>query len=104
MAANFNAITQEARQYADEVRSHFPVDKVYLFGSYAKGTADECSDVDICFLLRDYGGKERWEMGIHLLRLARNYKAFFEPHVYEMADLEEKNPFVNEIVRTGREI
>jgi len=104
MAANFEAIKDEARRYANEVRHHLPVDKVYLFGSYAKGTADELSDVDICFFLRDYEGKERVDMGIHLLRIARNYTAYFEPHVFETAELERKNPFVNEIIQTGQEI
>jgi len=49
MVANVEAVMKEARRYADEVRCHFPVEKVYLFGSYAKGTADEESDVDVAF-------------------------------------------------------
>ena len=104
MAADFKTVAEEARRYADEVRGQLPVDKVYLFGSYAKGTADMLSDVDICFFLSDYEGRERVDLGIHLLRIARNYKAYFEPHVFETAELGRKNPFVDEIVRTGQEI
>jgi predicted nucleotidyltransferase len=104
MAANVEAVKEEARRYANEVRSQLPVDKVYLFGSYAKGTADELSDVDVCFFLRDYGGKERVDMGISLLRIDRNYKAYFEPIFFETSDIEQNNPFVNEIFRTGVEI
>ncbi len=104
MAANIEAVREEARRYADEVRSQLPVDRAYLFGSYAKGTADELSDVDVCFFLRDYGGKERVDMGVRLLRIARDYKAYFEPLVFESAEIERNNPFVNEILRTGLEI
>ena len=104
MAADIRAVMEEARRYADEARRLLPVDKVYLFGSYAKGTADALSDVDICFFLRDYDGRERVDLGIHLLRIARDFHAYFEPLVFETADIERKNPFVNEILRTGIEI
>ena len=78
MAANHETVRSEAKRYADEVRREMAVDKVVLFGSYAKGTADELSDADICFFLRHYGGKERVEVGIYLLKMARDYKAFFD--------------------------
>ena len=104
MAANIDSIKEEAKCYANEVRKHLPVDKAYLFGSHAKGTATKLSDVDVAFFLRNYGGKERIDMGIQLLRIARDYAAYFEPLVFETSDLEQDNPFVKEIVRTGLEI
>ena len=104
MAANFKLITEEAKRYANEVRGYLPVDKVFLFGSYAKGTADELSDVDVCFFLRDYGGKERVDVGIILLKMAGNYNAYFEPLVFETSEIELNNPFVNEILHTGLEL
>ena len=104
MVANIEAIRNEARSYANEVRDQLPVEKVYLFGSYIKGTADGLSDVDICFFLRNFCGKERVDMSIHLLRIARNYKAYFEPHVFEASDIESGNPFVIEIINSGQEI
>jgi predicted nucleotidyltransferase len=104
MAANVEAVIGETRHYADEVRRHFPVEKVYLFGSYAKGTADEFSDVDVVFFLRDYGGKTRFDIGVQLLKLCRSYKVCFEPLVFKISEIERDNPFVNEILRTGIEI
>ena len=104
MAANSEAIKEETKRYADEVRRHLPVDKVYLFGSYANGNADELSDVDVAFFLRDYSGKTRFDVGLQLLKLCRTYKAYFEPFVFETAEIERNNPFVNEIMNTGLEI
>jgi len=104
MVANVEAVMKEARRYADEVRRHLPVEKAYLFGSYAKGTADEFSDVDVVFFLRDYGGKRRFDVGVQLLRLCRNYKVCFEPLVFKTTEIERDNPFVNEVLRTGIEI
>ena len=104
MVADLETIKEEAKRYADEVRRLFPVDRVYLFGSYAKGTADEGSDTDICFFLRDFGGKKRIDIGISLLNIACAYKAYFEPLVFETSDMGMNNPFVNEILSTGIEI
>ena len=69
-----------------------------------KGTADERSDVDICFFLRDYGGRKRIDVGILLLDIACGYKAYFEPLVFETSDIATDNPFVKEIIQTGMEI
>jgi predicted nucleotidyltransferase len=38
-----------AKNYADDARRVMPVDRAVLYGSYAKGSATEYSDVDICF-------------------------------------------------------
>ena len=104
MAANHEAVRQEAKRYADEVRQELPVDKAILFGSYAKGTADALSDVDIAFFIHDFQGKTRFEIGMELLRLTHHYKAYFEPLVFPSSEIARGNPFVNEILLTGQEI
>jgi predicted nucleotidyltransferase len=105
VAADIEAVTKVASRYADDVRRVMPVDKVLLFGSYAKGTATAQSDIDICFFLDSYGGKSRVDILTELLSLTKGYKgAFFEPLVFETSELENDNPFVKEILRTGREI
>jgi predicted nucleotidyltransferase len=107
MAVDIETVTQSARQYANDVRRAMPVYKVMLFGSYAKGTADEQSDVDICFFLDSYGTKTRMDIMIDLLGLTKGFGkkgVFFEPLVFETSELENDNPFVKEILRTGREI
>jgi predicted nucleotidyltransferase len=105
MAVDFEAVTEICRQYADDVRRAMPVDKVMLFGAYAKGTATPQSDIDICFFLDNYGGKRRLDIIVDLLGLTDPYKrAPFEPIAFETSELENDNPFVKEILRTGREI
>jgi len=105
MAVDYEAVTELAKRYADDVRRVMPVDKAVLFGSYAKGTADEGSDVDICFFLKSYGGRERVDVMSDMFLLTRGYNlAPFEPIAFETSDLEDDNPFVKEVLRTGREI
>jgi predicted nucleotidyltransferase len=105
MAVDFEAVNTAAKNYANIVRRAMPVDKVYLFGSYANGNATELSDVDVCFFLNDFGGKRRIDILIELIRLTRGHKdVFFEPTVFPTSEIGRGNPFVKEILRTGREI
>ena len=104
MAVEYDTVKREAVQYANEVRRELPVEKVFLFGSYAQGTADELSDVDIAFFIRDFGGKSRFDIGVELLRMTHNYNAYIEPLVFSFSEIERGNPFVNEIIITGQEI
>jgi predicted nucleotidyltransferase len=104
LAVDFEAVKKEAREYADDVRRTLSIDSAYLFGSYAKGTATEWSDVDVCFFVTDYNGKSRVDIIFELLKLCRRRKVPFEPLAFEAAELERDNPFVNEVLRTGIEI
>ena len=105
MAIDFETVNNVARNYADAVRKVFPVDKAYLFGSYAKGTATDQSDVDVCFFLENFGEKRRIDITMELLNLTRGYKGvYFEPLAFPTSEMNNDNPFVKEILRTGKEI
>jgi len=105
VAVDFETARNLASDYAAEVRRALQVDKAVLYGSYAKGNATEQSDVDICFFLRDFEGKNRVDVIGELLRLCRVYKgAYFEPIAFQTSEIERGNPFVNEILATGIEI
>ncbi|NLI93523.1 MAG: nucleotidyltransferase domain-containing protein [Peptococcaceae bacterium] len=105
MAVDFKTISETVKNYADDVRHVMPVDKVVLFGSYAKGTATEQSDIDICFFLQSFEGKNRVEILTDLLRLSDKYRGiYFEPTAFPTEEIERGNPFVKEILRTGIEV
>ena len=103
MALDAASINDIIKDYVNNVRRVFPVDKAVVFGSYAKGTADEQSDIDICFFLDNYGGKRRLDILEELLGLIDNGE-FFEPIVFPTSEIHNDNPFVKEILRTGVEI
>ena len=105
MVADFETIRRLAEEYAENVKQVFPVVKVFLYGSYAKGTSTHLSDVDICFFLSDFNGKNRVDIIGELLALCGRYKgAYFEPNVFPVSEIERGNPFVKEIILTGIEI
>jgi predicted nucleotidyltransferase len=104
MATDIEAVRAEARRYAAAAKAVMPIDHVYLFGSYAKGTAHELSDVDIAFFFRGLSDDEIFECGTQLFHLTRGFKVCFEPLAFSNSDLDCDNPFVNEILRTGIEL
>jgi len=107
VAIDIETVIQLSKRYADDVRRVMPVDRAVLFGSYAKGTADALSDIDICFFLDNYGGRRRVDVIGEMLRLSNipDYKnAFFEPIAFPTSEIDNGNPFVKEILRTGKDI
>ena len=44
-------ILKSVKQYIREISKHYNIQEVYLFGSYAKGTNHEDSDIDIAIII-----------------------------------------------------
>ncbi|MDR2200278.1 MAG: nucleotidyltransferase domain-containing protein [Deltaproteobacteria bacterium] len=105
MALDIEKVKATVKIYADEVRQTMSVVRVFLYGSYAKGTANEHSDVDVCFFLADYEDKNCIDILKKLLKLSHKYKIAIEPNVVEVSDIDdEDDPYVKEVLRTGIEI
>jgi len=105
MAVDIKEMSRIARLFAEDVKQVMEIDKAILFGSHAKGYATESSDVDICFFLKNYNGKQRVELITELLGIGGKYPdVAFEPIVFESSELQNDNPFINEIIATGIEL
>ena len=106
MAVDFEAVSKIAREYAEDVNQELPVEKAVLFGSYAKKTATEQSDVDICFFLRSYNGKRKVDLVAQILGIGgeKYCRVGFEPIIFEISEIQNDNPFVREILSTGEEL
>jgi predicted nucleotidyltransferase len=106
MAANVEAVNKLVSQYVSDVRKTMPIDKVFLYGSYAKGTQRDDSDVDLCFFSSAFTAPKLFDAGLQLLGLARKYnrEVCIEPQAFPTSELDNDNPFVKEILRTGQEL
>lgn len=105
MAVNVETVNQAIMSYVADVKTTLPIEKAYLYGSYAKGTPTEYSDVDVCFFLQTFGKKRSVDIVTDLLTIAAKYPDLdIEPRAFQMAEIERGNPFVKEVMRTGREI
>jgi hypothetical protein len=106
MAVDFEAVTKIAQNYAADVGRELPLDKAILFGSYANETATELSDIDICFFLKSYNGKRSVDLVTQILGIGgEKYCCVgFEPIVFETSDIQNDNPFIREILATGKDL
>ena len=106
MAFNIETIVPIVREYVADVKKVMPIDKVYLYGSYAKGTQQEYSDVDICFFFPVFESRRTLDVLTELFYLKIKYdkEILIEPNAFPTSELYNDNPFVKEIVRTGLEI
>ena len=76
--------------------------KVILFGSYARNTPHEWSDIDLALVSDDFTGMvidDRSKISLANIKFVD-----IEPHIYNTAYFEESDPFLEEIKKTGQEI
>lgn len=53
---------EEIKERVRPICEHYKIDRMWLFGSYARGEADEQSDVDLCIEGGDFS-IEPWAFG-----------------------------------------
>lgn len=95
-------IIKIVKQYIDVVSKKFNIKEVYVFGSYAKGTNNEDSDIDIAVILEE--DFDTIDLMIELMMLTQNIDLRIEPHPINEKDFEEGNPFIDEIKSTGLKV
>jgi len=94
-------IIEKVKSYQTLVKNSafpMPIESVYLFGSYAKGTPHEDSDIDIALVVNHFEG-DFFEVMPLLWKLRRQVDWRIEPHV--VARDSDYVGFLNEIERTG---
>ena len=105
MAANIEAVRLAISGYVTEVKNAMPIDRAFLFGSYAKGAARADSDIDLCFFSHNFENQPAVGIISRLLSMTHKYRdVYIEPHIFPTSELQNDNPFVKEILRTGKEI
>jgi predicted nucleotidyltransferase len=91
-----------AEEFIALVRSKYAVKNAWLFGSYANGTQQADSDIDIAIVLNDFD--DRLNAQLELMKLRRNIDLRIEPHPFRIKDFITADPMVNEIIKSGIEI
>ena len=102
---NIKGINKEIADIVDKyiaiVKENYDVVAIILFGSYAKGTENEDSDIDIAVVTDDIK-TDKFDEEVNLTLLRRKIESRIEPHIIKVEDYEnDETPFVVEVKNTG---
>ena len=93
-------IMESIKKYIEKISQYYKIEAIILFGSYAKGTENEDSDIDIAIISSDFS--DIIEDGAKLIGLTWKIDTRIEPHPITTEDYKKiSNPFVREVVDTG---
>ena len=94
-------IVDIVNKYIAIVKENYDVVAIILFGSYAKGTEHEDSDIDIAVVTNDIK-TDKFDEEVKLTLLRRKIDSRIEPHIIKVEDYEnDETPFVVEVKNTG---
>ncbi len=91
----------KVKAYRLLLKEYFPLENVYLFGSYAKNTNTEDSDIDVAIVINHIEG-DYFSINPLLWKLRRQIDDRIEPILIEK-DFDDAN-FLAEIQKYGIEI
>lgn len=90
------------QRFAAEVQQlDLRLQKVIVFGSYARNEQREESDIDVVLVSEDFTGAAPIDVRPMAHLLARAPFFYIEPHTFSPEQFADWNPFVQEIKRTG---
>lgn len=90
------------KRIVDDISDEYPIRRIYLFGSYYKGTYNSESDVDLAFFLDDaYDIRNALK---RLLCVCSKEEYDIQPQVFSVQEMENKIGIVEEILDNGMEI
>lgn len=96
-----NTVDSTVKRYAEVVINELSPAAVVLYGSHAKGDANDDSDIDIAVIFDGFQGD--WlETSSSLWRLRRGISYDIEPILLDSQD--DKSGFVANVYKTGRVI
>ncbi len=85
--------------YIDSISTKYNISQAILFGSFAKGTNHDDSDIDIAIIVNNV--VDIIDTQIDLMKLRRKIDLRIEPHPFMISDFNQSNPVVNEILKYG---
>lgn len=92
-------VLNNVEKYVREISKYYNIQEVYLFGSYAKGTNNEDSDIDVAIIINS--DSNIFDLMVELMMLTQNIDLRIEPYPIKVKDFENGNPFVQEVIDTG---
>jgi predicted nucleotidyltransferase len=103
--SNQQIVLNKVKSYVqDIINSGVPIEKVYLFGSFAKGNYDDNSDIDVALISEVFSGFSYEDRSLISNVSINNEYIDIEAVTFSKETYLISNPFLNEIIETGIEI
>lgn len=100
-AATVKTITE----YIKQVRQQYTdFEGAYVFGSYARGSYNIESDIDLALVFKSLNDSRRFDIQVQLIILASRIDNRIEPHPIAHNDFYSQNHFAIEIKKTGKKV
>jgi len=100
-----NAVIELVRNYARDIESNgVHLRKVILFGSFAKGTQHEWSDIDVALVADEFTGFAFNDSDLFPFVGIKKPYIRIESKTYNTNYFNEGDPFIEEIIKTGIKI
>jgi len=100
-----DAAIETARNYARDIEMHgVRLRAAFLYGSFAKGTQHEWSDIDVALVADEFTGlPEDYYRFPYMGGVNKNY-TLIETKTYPTDYFNQGDPFIEEIINTGIKI
>jgi predicted nucleotidyltransferase len=93
------------RTFLEKIRQELPIERAYLFGSYATGRNRDYSDIDLAIITPVLNNENSLAINQKIFSRASRYNVDLEPICFSPEEFEkEELPVVLDIKRTGIEI
>ena len=93
-------IINSINRFIKEIKKKYNVTAIILFGSYAKRTENEDSDIDIAVVSDDFD--DIYDCMAILMGMTWDIDARIEPHPIKKKDFDEESDyFIKEVIDTG---
>ena len=100
MADGKDSLNKVITSFLDEIQKKFSVDNAYLYGSFAKGTSNKWSDIDIAIVSSDFSD-DLFDDRLALMRLAATIDDRIEPRPFRRNLFNRNDPLADEIQKNG---
>lgn len=92
-----------AKKYIDYLKdNNYKIEKAFLFGSFAKNTNHNDSDIDLALIFDKL--ENRFNTQVDLIKLTRYFDTRIEPHPFSLDDFQQISPLIYEIKKDGIEL
>jgi predicted nucleotidyltransferase len=88
------------KHFLEEVQHKYRIVGAYLYGSFAKGTSNKWSDIDVAIISPDFSD-DLFEERLNLMKLAVSIDDRIEPKPFKKELFDPNDPLVDEIQKSG---